>query len=151
MKIERTRDILDNARKFHRLIAETYRQQGEKTDQERMQMLLNYLALHEKHLEKTLEEYGALATRKVMEHWFQNSPCDEKFEQLKQLLARDNPTEDHIIDLALEIDGCMIDMYRSLADNVEDQDVRALFQNLASLEENEERRMVRDAMWMQDV
>lgn len=151
MRIERTRDILDNARKFHRLIAETYRQQGEKTDQERMQMLLNYLALHEKHLEETLDEYGDLAAKRVLEHWFQNSPCDEKFAELKQLLARDNPTEDHIIDLALEIDGCMIDMYKFLAANTEDKDVRALFQDLVSLEENEERRMVRDAMWMQDV
>lgn len=151
MRIERTRDILDNARKFHRLIAESYRQQGEKTGQERMQMLLNYLVLHEKHLEETLDEYGNLAAKRVLEHWFQNSPCDEKFEELKQLLVRDNPTEDHIIDLAMEIDGCMIDMYKSLAANAEDKDVRALFQDLVSLEENEERRMVRDAMWMQDM
>ncbi len=151
MRIERTRDILDHARKFHRMIADAYHQKGEHADHIRLRMLLDYLELHEKHLEKTLGEYEEAASKKILEHWFRQSPCEVKFAELNQLLAQENPTEDDIVNLAVSVDNCMIDLYKSFVNYTDDENVRALFQDLVSLEEHEQRRMVRDSLRFQDL
>jgi len=151
MRIERTQDILEHARTFHRMIAEGYHRLGTHETGPRIRMLLDYLETHEKHLEETLVEYEIDAAPKVLKEWFRQSPCEMKFAELRTLLTRDTLTELEIIGLAVDLDDCMIDMYRHLAQHATSDDVRAMFQDLMVMEENEKRRMVRDAMRMQDM
>lgn len=151
MRLERTKDILAHAQEFHRLIATAYHNLDEKYKHERLHMLLSYLEAHEKHLGETLNDYSSQARQKVLNAWFRMSPCEAKLAELKKVLSRDDITEDKIIALAIGVDDCMIEMYKSLARATDDTDVRDLFQDLASLEEHEKRRMVRDAMRFQDI
>lgn len=151
MRFEKTREILDHAREFHHLIAQAYHRLGEQTDRERMRMLLSYLETHENHLEETLTEYENEAAEKVLGHWFQTSPCDAKFKELRALLEQAPLTEEDVVAMAIEVDNCLIDMYKQLARIAEDDSVCDMFKALIRLEEHEERCMVRDSMRFQDI
>lgn len=153
MRIERCKDILDHARAFHRLIAQCYHRLGNNhaTQEGHLGMVLDYLETHEKHLEENLLGYEDQAAPKVLDHWFRLSPCEAKLDELKGILEKDRVSERDVIALAMEVDDCMIDMYKHVARNAEDEDVRTLFQALMTLEENERRRMARDMLYCHDL
>ena len=151
MRYEQARDIIAHARQFHRLIADYYHTLSAQADKERLRMLLDYLERHERHLERCLAEYGEGASPKVLTHWFRYSPCEDHLGHLRALLAEPAPEPDAVMRTAMRMDDCIIDMYRKLAAEAEDEDIRAVFRNLLEMEERERRRVIRGTQVMDDL
>ena len=62
MSIKKTRDIIDYARGFHEKLNLYYQSLAEHTNKERLKLLLEYMARHEKHFEECLAEYEETAS-----------------------------------------------------------------------------------------
>jgi len=146
MRFETTRDMLHHARDVHALIAKHFHELADKTDNPRVKMLLDYVEEHEKHLENTLNRYEADAPTNILNAWFQFSPCERKMDQLKSLFTDKNVSTDEVIDQVLTLDECIMDMYRKIATEAEAEDVRDMFKNILQMEENEQRKVVKNAM-----
>mgnify|MGYP005725358349 CR=1 FL=1 len=151
MRFEKTKDILEHARHFHKLVSECYQQLSAGTEKQRLKLLLDYLAQHEKHLEEVLADYEETIPQNVLRTWFRLSPCQEKFDILKSLLKEQNPSIDEVIRNAVQLDDCLIDMYRKVAESAEVESVREVFKSLLDLEEHEKFKMVRDSLRLQDL
>lgn len=151
MRFEQTKDILEHARTFHKYIAEYYRQLKEKSNKERLKMFLDYFEEHERHLEETIADYEESLNEKLLKTWFKMSPCEDVFNKLQALLKKGEDSVDELIKHALQVDDCMINMYKTLAERAEVPKVKELFTDLIQLEENEKRKMVRTLILSTDM
>ena len=151
MASEQTRDILADAESFHRQIGEYYHQLGNHMHKQRIKMLLEYLSLHEEHLADSLADYEQNASTTVMETWFKSKHQLNVHEILKDVEIAPEMSVDDVIELGLKLDERLIAMYRDLAENAQCEDVRAVFQNLLDMEEEEKRQLVRNSLRVMDI
>ncbi|MBN1543629.1 hypothetical protein JW992_15915 [candidate division KSB1 bacterium] len=141
-----TRDVLDFARCFHHRLADYYQKLSDSSNEERMRMLLDYMAYHENGIEAILARYKEDASHKVLDSWFQfteeesfSLPCEE--EKIQPHLS-----VDRVIEHALEIDDCLIRLYRMLVECSRCDSVRDLFANLLEMVEQEKHHKIRMAL-----
>ena len=146
MRFETTRDMIHHARDVHAMIAKHFHEMADKTENARVKMLLDYFEAHERHLQNALDQYEANAPAAVLNTWFQFSSCESKLDQLKSLFSDKNVSTDEVIDQVLTLDECIMDMYRKTASEAETDEVREMFRNILEMEENEQRRIVKNAM-----
>lgn len=152
MRFEQTKDILEHAQQFYKLIADYYHSLSEQTQHPRLKMLLDYLSRHEEHLQETLAEFESGASEHVLNTWFKSSPCEEKLGQLRTMMLKAELTSvDEITDVAMKIDDCLIGMYKKLAETAEIAAVKDAFSNLVEMEEHEKIKSMRNILMMQDL
>jgi rubrerythrin len=146
MRLETTRDMLHHARDAHALIAKHFHKLADQTDDARVRLLLDYLEQHEQHLQSALNEYEADAPGRILNSWFPFTSCEQKLEQLKSLFTEHRVSTDAVIDQVLALDECIMDMYRKITQEAELSEVREMFKRILKMEENEQRRVVKNAM-----
>jgi rubrerythrin len=146
MRFETIRDVLHHAKEVHTMIASHFHELAGKTGNPRVKMLLDYLEAHEEHLGKTLGNYEANASAEILNAGFAFSSCERKLDHLKSLFTDKNISADEVIDQALTLDECIMDMYRKIATEAEEEKVREMFKNILQMEENEQRKVVKNAM-----
>jgi hypothetical protein len=151
MKFDRTRDIIDHAVSFHRLLENYFRELSKKTDDQRLKMFLDYLVDHEMSSARYLVEYSESAPHNILDTWFQFSTCEDKFGELKNALKLDKPEEDRILETLISIYDCFIDQFRSFAVLADLDSVRDVFENIAAHEEKEKRKIIRNSRMMNDM
>jgi hypothetical protein len=135
MRIETTKDILDHSRKFHKIIAEYYNKISEASDKERVKLLLNYLKERENQIEKTISELESSLSNGVLNSWFSYSQCKTNLDELTKLIKKDKTTIEEVIDMFVQIDNCLIDLYTKLCNSTKNSEVQDFFNNLIKLEE----------------
>ena len=153
MPFETTREVLEHAREFHRDLKEYYKSLMEKTDQERVRMLLDYLSRHEKNLEEGLARYESEIASKIRDTWFQYPPPKEAVAVCKDIAISniEDLSVDGIVKLALDFDSCIIEMYEAIIKSSDSAEVREIFQSLLNLEKQEELELVRDSLELKDL
>jgi rubrerythrin len=153
MAFETTKDVLDHVREFHQQLSEFYRDLIDKTDKERVRMLLDYLSRHEKHLEESMARYEAEVSERILKTWFQYPPPKEILGICKTLAVDEveDLSVDGVIKLALELDDCLIDLYKEMIRGSESEEVREVFQSLLDMEKQEELELVRDSLELKDL
>ncbi len=144
---ERTRDILDHARQFHRKLGELYARSGESADKEKLKILLHYMSRHEQYMEECLSGYAADAQKKVLDAWFKFPPTMPDCDCFECVDLKADLTVDQLIDTAVRVDKCLIRLYQMGAEKASSQEVRDLFTKLLDMEKREESKALRNAMW----
>lgn len=151
MPTEQVKDILEHTRHFHELISDFYQSLSFQTDKERLKIILDYLSEHEKHLEKAFAEYEKTASKNILDSWLPFTPCTERLANFKKQLKSEEVTTKEIIQKVIELDDYVIDMYRDLVKQADNQDVKDVFYSILDFETHEKRVAMRDLVWMEDV
>lgn len=147
MAFETTKDVLEHAREFHGQLSDYYAQLSEKAERERVKMLLDYLSRHEKHLEKSLEAFEQDVSEGILKTWFQFPPPKATLATCQALVLEKERdiSIDGVIDLALQMDECLVQLYQEMIKSSESEQVREVFKNLLAMEKHEEVELVRNA------
>ena len=148
---ERTRDVLDHARSFHQQVSELYQRLEDRAEKERVQMLLDYLRRHEKHLEQSLSDYEKEASKRILDTWFQYTLEEDPSDLLSEVEVREDMAVDDVVRLALRLDDYLIDLYRNMADNADIPEVKEVFTNLLELEQQDEHQLARNALRLDEM
>lgn len=127
---EQTKQVLGFAKKFHHQLSELYHRISEKSKKERVKILCDYLSRHETNLEIKLNEYEKDLTKEILETWFQFLPDHKKPKCIEEIEFDVNEDVDEIIDLALEMDDCLLNIYKRIAQDTEDYHVKDVFYSL---------------------
>jgi hypothetical protein len=153
MSFETTKDVLDHARRFHREVSDFYGRLSGQPQQERVKILLDYMSRHEKHLEESLTQYEEGVSGKILNTWFQYPPPRETLDLCKNLTmeGNENLTVDQVIKLALELDECLVTLYKAMVEAAETEEVKEIFENLLAMEKQEKMNLVRDALQFDDI
>jgi rubrerythrin len=142
---KKTFEIIDYVRLFHEKMSEFYGQLREQTEKQRIKMLLDYLCQHERHREETLEEYKKGASSKVLNNWFKYVPENIPFDCFENIAINPDMSVDDVVDNALSLNNCLIEMYKGLIEVTKVEEVKEMFCSLLKRIEKEEKNLVRDA------
>jgi rubrerythrin len=148
---ERTRDVLEHARVFHKQLSELYHQLEGKAERERVRMLLDYLSRHEKHLDESLASYEEEASRMVLDTWFQYTPEADTSQLLAQIKLQPGMSVSDVVRVALRLDDYLVDLYRSMAEHSDIPEVREVFTNLLDMERQEKHQAARNALRLDEM
>ena len=148
---ERTQDVLDHARAFHSKLSELYENLAEEAQQERVKMLLTYLSRHEEHMEESLAGYEEGASRSILDTWFKYIPGEAKLLQCEGITLEPDMSVDDIVAAALRMDNCLVDLYKEMAATAVSQEVKEVFANLLRMEEQQQHKLVRNTLLLQDI
>ncbi len=148
---ERTRDVLDHARSFHHQVGELYQRLENRAEKERVQMLLDYLRRHERHLEESLADYEEDASKRILDTWFQYTLEEDPSNLLSEVEIKADMAVNDVVRLALRLDDYLIDLYRSMVDNTDISEVKEIFTNLLELEQQDEHQLARNALRLDEM
>lgn len=152
MRFCQVNEVLDWVVSFHELLSKEYDKLSDEATKERASLLLNYLAEHQRMLASTIEKFEIDAADAFLNMWSQDCPSLELPASLEELHVTLSGKETiDIVNEAIKFHDEMIRIYRELESAAETDSVREIFANLASLEKNEQMRMVRDAQYLNDV
>jgi hypothetical protein len=108
------------------------------------------MSRHKKHLKDSLGDYEETASPKVLETWFQFMSDRAAEPSVRELALKSYMSVDEVIQLGLEFDDCLVELYRDMTDKAESQDVKEAFTNLLRMEEQGKRNFVRQAVRVMD-
>ncbi len=151
MKFEQTKDIIDHAVYFHRVIKEYCEDVRKQSYNPRLHILLDYLIEHEKSREQGILEYGKEASAGIMETWFQFSTCEDQFAKLQDLLKSANPTVENVIKTTISLYDSFISQFETFAAHAEIDEVRDVFLNIAVKEKKEKLKLARNSRMLDDM
>ncbi|CAL1241656.1 hypothetical protein [Candidatus Methylocalor cossyra] len=148
---EQVKDVLDYGIELHHQLRALYDNLSQHSDQKRVQLVLDYLSRHERNRAAALSRFEQASQRGSLEVWLQFAPTREIEQRLADCAIRPDMTVEDVIRTALAFDDALIAIYREAAREADDTHARALFENLAEMEEQEKRRFIRDVGWLEDV
>ena len=155
MSVDQTRTILDHAREFHHQVGAYYHHLADHAARMRVRLLLDYMSQHEERLASALADYEGAAPANILDTWFQSAQDTDALKEVSKNLRTmhiDSQSDvDDMMQLGIELSGCLIAVYRDLAERAEPDSVRQVFENLLEMEERAQRQFVRDAQRLNDL
>lgn len=152
MRFETTRDVLDCVKRFHRKARNLYSELADQEEQERLKLLLDYLSRHENHLAKSLADYEQETSEKILNTWFEYVPDQALLEPINHVDTEPNLSVDEIINLAMRLDNCLIELYKEMIDHSSAiSEVKEVFQNLLDMEKHEQHQLARSRLGTLDI
>ncbi len=151
MRYEQTRDVLDHVVKFHREAGALFQQLMEHASDQRVQMLLDYMVRHEKALERRINEFRCDSSERVLSGWFKYTHDEDIFKALRLVDATADMDFDDVLDLAVELDAKLIELYEEMVDRSPSDEVKEIFSSLLGQETREKNVLVRSALGLKDI
>lgn len=148
---KKTSEIIDSVRIFHIKMREFYEQLNKQTDNERIKMFLEFLISHEKNHEVTLAEFVKQLSSTVLNSWFKFVPEKLLDDCFKKVELNKKMTLDDVVQYALGMNNCLMEMYKGLIDETNVDEVKQVFISLLRHVEKEEKNLVRDSELLTDL
>ncbi len=144
------KDILNHVRGYHRSLRNQLESLSHWETDDRLQLLLNYMARHELNFEKALAAYEADAATGILNTWLKFVPDETIENALRHLVIADNTSVEEILATVLEFDKMLIDLYRELADETPIPRVQELFKHLLEMETSKDRQYTLSSLEFSD-
>lgn len=145
------KDFLDYSRELHREIQACYDSLNAHTEQERIKLLLDYLSRHERNMEENLHRFEDTTRKEILAVWLEHVPRLNIQEIIGRCKIRDGMPLEEIVEVALKLDAAMLGLYREVVNHTKDARVKAVFENIVSMEENTANQTLRDASAMREM
>ena len=151
MTFPQVRDVLDYVRAFHQRLSDFYHQLSDEAEKPRVKMLLDYMSMHEKHLQEDLATYEESAPRKVMDTWCQGTPDRSILEAYEGIPFKPDMSLYEVVSLAFKVDDSLIEFFRGMVGCTACQEVREVFTNLLEAEEQEKHKLTKNVGELEDM
>lgn len=151
MRFKTSGDLLELASQMHDGLAHYYQRLSDGNGKEKVRMLLDYLSRHEQNLAEAAQRYSKEAPDAIRNAWFSQELDFEFVKCIPPAKPVEQMSVDEVIDLAIQLDDCITDLYQMIAAQSELPAVKEAFSNLVSQERQEKMRMVRQAMQLNDM
>ncbi|MFQ5731254.1 MAG: hypothetical protein ACE5KM_04780, partial [Planctomycetaceae bacterium] len=115
MPARKVKDIVDHIRACHARLSEQYADFGNQHTNERIRLLLAFMAQHEQSFEASLADYEHDAATGILDTWIPFVPEEALNDALEDLELHDGMDPEDVISDALALDRKLIDLYRHLA------------------------------------
>jgi len=147
MNFETMRDVLQRAENFHRDLSAYFERRGTHEKQEKIKMLLDYLARHQSNLAQAVKAFSEHGQPQVLNTWLQYTTP----ELPRECAISAQMTFDEVIDIALAFDDSLLDLYRTVLREADIPAVREVAESLLAMESEERRRRTRSIEELQDM
>ena len=151
IRYRQIREILDWMQAFHERLSIEYHIMSQGQVRERVALLLQYLADHQRQLQNAIKHYEEDASEEFLNTWHDHFPeldLPETLDDLKHHLSVINT--DDVIRLAVKFHDVLICLFEEIGNTAPTDEVRDVFNDLAQMERREKERMVRDSAFLED-
>ena len=138
MPFNQTKEVLDQARKFHQKLGEFYEGLEDYASKEHTKALLSYMSRHENYLDECLAEFQKGVSRNVLDSYFQYGSDATRLKEITDFKIKDDMDVTDVVTAAMHFDACLIKFYREMANHASSGKVREVFENLLVMEEHEQ-------------
>jgi hypothetical protein len=138
MAVTTVSDVLKTVEDFESRLVEYYTEISERTTKEGVHLLADYMGRHRRRLANALENLPEAKRDRIRGCHIRYEPAKPScscFEDRK--LPADAPACD-ILDMAVEVDECLVNLYKQVLRQELDSEVRELFEALLHCEEWDE-------------
>ena len=142
MSYEQVKDVLQQAKLFYKKTANFYEQLSRESDQERVKLLLNYMAKREKAFEQIVDRFHNESKQSIIQQWMQFTPPRTVTKTLDELKKKPIESVDELMQMATTMDDALIEYYRTLVNISRKPEVRDAFINLMEATLKKDREMV---------
>ena len=151
MRYKTVKDILDHTADLHRQLSELAEKATDEPDG-RLKIVVDYLADHEARLKQAIQDFENDSPDGVLSTWFDRAPEFDRpdLEQEAEALAGADDIE-QAVSRVVAFHDQIVGIYNNLAEQTNNDKVRDLFESLASLEEHDKLRLVRNAHHLRDM
>ncbi|WP_250459939.1 hypothetical protein [Microbulbifer litoralis] len=129
--------VLKDAEKFHRQMADLYEELLEKAADNRTRLLLQHMLEHERRMARNLANYNGVAQHKVMQTWLQYTHEESASDFIRSLDLGDPPTIKEINNMGREVDRYFSDLYEAVYGAIESAEVKEVFEDLKQIQDKE--------------
>lgn len=147
---QQTSDIFDDIRLFHNKSSDFFDHLHRSDEKGELKILLDYLTQHEKLREKTIQKYKSENSSKAKDAWFKYVPIKSASSYLKSLEVDSNMSVQDVVQIAMDLDDQLIELYKRLVGNSKNTDIKNIFSSLLLRLKQEKKNLVRDALWLND-
>jgi hypothetical protein len=130
-------DVLERARHFEDMLADYYAAIARSTTREGVRLLTDYMSRHRQRIDAELAELSAEQAHYIRTLPIRYEPHAADCQCFAGMhLPADAPAA-QVLDNAVCLDGCLIELYRQAAAQVHDEESLAFFQGLIRCEERD--------------
>ena len=151
MRFKTVADVLHWVEGFHRQVQAELTGKWAETGDERIRMLLAYLADHEQKLTAALEACEEDVPAGTLSTWYRDADCPLAMDHAALTKAVSDMDVDEVLACMVRCHNSLIKLYETLRDRAEVPIVAELFASLAAMEASELRRSVRDTNLLKDL
>ncbi|MCB0262168.1 MAG: hypothetical protein KDE52_05400 [Calditrichaeota bacterium] len=151
MSYEQVKDVLQQAKLFYKKTANFYEQLSRESDQERVKLLLNYMAKREKAFEQIVDRFHNESKQSIIQQWMQFTPPRTVTKTLDELKKKPIESVDELMQMATTMDDALIEYYRTLVNISRKPEVRDAFINLMEATLKKDREMVFNMHMQQEI
>ncbi len=137
MAIITVADVLKMAEDFETKLVDYYTKIAEQTTSDGVKLLADYMGRHRRHLSEALERLGSAEREELNSFPIRYEPLALDYTSFEGRELPPDATAAEVLDIAIEIDGCLIDLYRQVLAQDVDQEVKDLFESLVQAEEGD--------------
>jgi len=151
---KRVSEIIEIIEQYHKGLSEYFIFLKAKSDDERVQLLLEFLGKSEAFLAEYLEKYRKTSPGRLMNSWVKYVPwlpTDIYCECRKDLNLQPPLVIYNVLDAALQFDDCLVNYYTTLVQEIQDEQVAEIFSNLLRVTKKHEMNLARDSSWLYDL
>jgi rubrerythrin len=130
----------DRIRAFHQQLQRCYEATSERQRDERLALLLEHMAQHEKKLEACLGKFGRESACEILGSWIQYVPDKNVARTIADTEFHPHMTVEDVIRSVLALDRALIEFYRGIATSLVARRVRELFSDLVEMEESKSKQ-----------
>ena len=149
MRFQRTRDVLEHARRFHQELGGYYRRLEQQADQTRVKLLLDYLSGRETEVSEALSNFINETPDRVLDAWFGYADEEDVLKCPSVEVGAGTTVED-IMRTATRLHECSMEVFEAIARESDSEEVRAVFQNLAASAQKEWQKLARNVGQLMD-
>jgi hypothetical protein len=136
-----TRDILNLSKDFYQQMQQIYTELVERSDQQRMEMLLAAIGRHVEFLSEVIRSMQKEVSSEVLDAWFQFSPDQPELDTDPTTRLGPEMKLDDVIFIIFDFDAALSEFYQRVADATPLEDVRRIFLNLKDSVEAEKKKL----------
>ncbi|MBW2726201.1 MAG: hypothetical protein JRE71_17630 [Deltaproteobacteria bacterium] len=130
--------VLRRAGDFEHQLMIYYLDLAEQTTREGVRLLTDYMARHRRRLAEALERFPAKDYQWISAHPLRYEPVASECDHFAARILPSDATAAEVLDLAIELDECLISLYRQVAQQDVEPEVKELFESLVRAEERDE-------------
>lgn len=143
MPFSQVKDILNRAVKFHKMLEYFYLKIEDASEKESVKLLVDYMARHEEILKEKLNQINEEQAKQIRDEWLKYEPQNASWECFKDLKIDRDTSVDEVIEMGLELNQCLINLYHQMVEIAPTEDIRTLFLSLELMEIAEKKKLAR--------
>jgi len=138
MSVTNVACVLRRAGDFEHQLMTYYLDLAEQATREGVRLLTDYMARHRRRLAEALERFPAEEYQRISALPLRYEPVSAECDHFKARVPSPDATAAEVLDLAIEFDECLISIYRQVAQQDVEPEVKELFESLVHREERDE-------------